>query len=103
MGGISEGKIAKAGWHTTKSEFVDAPLIDELPTMMECRLMSYDPESCRLMGEIVNVGADESMLDEAGKIDPGKLRFHYLLPHPQCIPHAVREGGNAFHDSVKLK
>ena len=31
-------KVAKAGWHTTKSEFVDAPLIDELPMAVECRL-----------------------------------------------------------------
>lgn len=67
-------KVAKAGWHTTKSEFVDAPLIDELPMAVECRLVSYDPESCRLVGEIVNVSADESVLDEDGKIDPDKLR-----------------------------
>lgn len=67
-------KVAKAGWHTTKSEFVDAPLIDKLPMAVECRLVSYNPESCRLMGEIVNVSADESVLDETGKIDPDKLR-----------------------------
>ena len=60
-------KVVKAGWHTTKSEFVDAPLIDELPMAVECRLVSYDPESCRLVGEIVNVSADESVLDEDGK------------------------------------
>ena len=42
-------KVSKAGWHTTPSEFVDAPLIDELPMAVECRLVSYDPESCRLV------------------------------------------------------
>jgi len=51
-----------------KSEFVDAPLIDELPMAVECRLVSYDPENCRLVGEIVNVSADESVLDENDKI-----------------------------------
>ena len=56
-------KLEKAGWHTTRSEFVDAPLIDELPMAVECRLVSYDPESCRLVGEIVNVSADETVLD----------------------------------------
>ena len=50
------------------------PLIDELPMAVECRLVSYDPETCRLVGEIVNVSADESVLDENGKIDPDKLR-----------------------------
>ena len=54
--GIESGKrvankLEKAGWHTTKSEFVDAPLVDELPMAVECRLVSYDPESCCLVGE----------------------------------------------------
>ena len=40
-------KVVKAGWHTTKSEFVDAPLIDELPMAVECRLVSYDPDKLR--------------------------------------------------------
>ena len=66
-------KLEKAGWHTTRSEFVDAPLIDELPMSVECRLVSYDPESCRLVGEIVNVSADEKVLDEKGRVDPTRL------------------------------
>ena len=61
-------KFEKAGFHATKSEFVDAPLIDELPMTLECTLVSYDPETCRLVGEIVNVSADERILDENGKI-----------------------------------
>ena len=68
-------KFARAGFHATKSEFVDAPLIDELPMALECRLISYDPESCRLVGEIVNVSADESVLGEDGAIDPEKLQI----------------------------
>ena len=59
-------KIEKAGWHVTKSEFVNAPLFDELPMALECKLISYDEESCRLAGEIVNVCADERILDENG-------------------------------------
>ena len=41
-------KLEKAGFHTTRSEFVDAPLIDELPMTLECRLVTYDEESCRI-------------------------------------------------------
>ncbi len=67
-------KFAKAGFHATKSEFVNAPLIDELPMAVECELVSYDPETCHLVGRILNVSADESILDEKGKIDPAKLR-----------------------------
>jgi flavin reductase (DIM6/NTAB) family NADH-FMN oxidoreductase RutF len=67
-------KFARAGFHATKSEFVDAPLIDELPMALECEVISYDTESCRLVGRIVNVSADESILGENGKVDPAKLR-----------------------------
>ncbi len=37
---------------------------------LECKLVSYDPETCRLVGEIINVSADESIIGEDGKIDP---------------------------------
>lgn len=66
-------KLDVCGLHTEKSELVDAPIIVELPMALECRLKSYDPESCRLVGEIVNVSADESVLTN-GKIDPDKLK-----------------------------
>ena len=67
-------KLEKAGWHTTKSSFVNAPLIDELPMALECRLVSYDAQTCCMIGEIVNVSADGSVLEEKGNIDPAKLR-----------------------------
>lgn len=51
-----------------KSELVDAPLFDELPMALECKLISYDEKSFRLVGEIVNVCADEKILDENGRI-----------------------------------
>ena len=66
-------KIKETGWHVTKSKFVDAPLFDELPMALECKLISYDEETCRLVGEIVNVCADERILGEDGKIDLNKF------------------------------
>ena len=47
-------KFARAGFHATRSEFVDAPLIDELSVAVECKLKDYNPETCILRGEIVN-------------------------------------------------
>lgn len=66
-------KLARAGFHTQKSALVDAPIIEELPMAVECRLRTYDAESCRMVGEIVNVCADECVLTD-GKIDPAKLK-----------------------------
>ena len=96
-------KVVKAGWHTTKSEFVDAPLIDELPMAVECRLVNYDPENCRLVGEIVNVSADESVLDENGKIDPDKLQPITFDPIHNAYRVLGKKVGNAFQDGAKLK
>ncbi len=72
-GNAVEEKIQKCGWTAHKSGLVNAPLFAELPFALECRVKSYDPETCRLVGEIVNVSADESILSEDGKIDVSKL------------------------------
>ena len=96
-------KLEKAGFHTTRSEFVEAPLIDELPMALECRLVSYDEESCRMVGEIVNVSAEESVLDENGKIDPGKLQPITFDPVNNAYLKLGEKVGNAFRDGLALK
>ena len=96
-------KFAKAGFHAVKSEFVDAPLIEELPMALECRVISYDPETCRLVGEIVNVCADESVLDADGKVDVRKLQpITYDSMHHQYLVLGEKVG-QAFHDGLTLK
>ena len=102
-GNKEPNKFEKAGFHATPSEFVDAPLIDELPMAVECQLISYDPESCRLVGRIVNVSADESVLGENGKVDVKKLQpitYDPMNHHYLVLGEAV---GRAFHDGLKLK
>ena len=96
-------KVEKAGFHTEKAEFVDAPVIVELPMAVECRLISYDKESCRLVGEIVNVSADETILDENGKIDPAKLAPIVFDPVNHAYLKLGEKVGNAFKDGMKLK
>ena len=98
-----EDKFEKAGWHATKSEFVNAPVIDELPMTIECELVSYDPEMCHLVGRIVNVSADESILDEKGKIDPKKLRPITYDPVNHKYIALGEVVGNAFSDGKKIK
>ena len=96
-------KLARAGFHTTKSKFVDAPLIAELPMAVECKLISYDENTCRLIGEIVNVCADESILNEKGKVDPAKLRPITFDPMNNDYLVLGDKVGNAFGDGLKLK
>ena len=103
--GIASGskvpdKLERCGFHTTKSAFVDAPLIDELSMAVECRLVSYDRESCRLVGEVVNVCADERVLTD-GKIDPAKLR-PIIFDGVHHSYHALgAKVGKAFSDGKK--
>lgn len=96
-------KFEKAGFHATKSEFVNAPIIDELPMAIECKLVSYDEESCRLVGEIINVNADESILDENGKIDPAKFEPIVFDPVNNAYLKVGEKVGNAFKDGLALK
>lgn len=95
-------KLEKAGFHTSKSEFVDAPLIDELPMAVECRLISYDESTCRMVGEIVNITADESVLTD-GKIDPAKLQPITFDAMNNAYYALGEKVGNAFSDGAKLK
>lgn len=65
-------KFDRAGFHAIKAEYVNAPAIDELPMTIECKLIKFNEDGI-CIGEIVNVSADESILDENGKIDVKKL------------------------------
>ena len=98
-----EDKFDKSGFHTTKSEFVDAPLIDELPFSVECRVKSYDENTWRLVGEIVNVSLDESILDENGKVSFEKyhpLAYDWMNKIYLSLGEKV---GNAYRDGLQLK
>ena len=93
-------KFAKAGFHATKSEFVDAPLIDELPMALECRVKSFNDGI--LVGEIVNVSADESVLTD-GKVDPKKLKPITFDPINNTYIGLGEVVGEAFKDGNKIK
>ena len=70
-------KVAKAGFTITPSPNVDAPIINEYKLTLECKVVSFDENEtggASIVGEIVNMSADESILDEEGNIDLGKLQ-----------------------------
>ncbi len=69
-------KFQRSGLHSVKSSRVDAPVIQEYPLTLECTVekMEEEPYGLRVLGRIVNVLADEKVLDEQGRIDAGKLQ-----------------------------
>lgn len=102
-GNKEPNKIEKAGWHAVKSEFVNAPIFEELLLALECKLVSYDEESCRLVGEIVNVCADERILGTDGKIDLAKFVPITYDPVHHTYRKLGEEVGKAFSDGLRLK
>ena len=102
-GNTEKDKLGKAGFHAVKSDFVDAPLIEELSIAVECRLKSYDPETGRLVGEIVNVSVDERVLDENGHVDVAKARPITFDPFNNTYVALGEIAGRAFHDGLALK
>lgn len=95
-------KMEKAGFHTTKSEFVDAPLIDELPVALECRLLKTT-EDGNIIGEVVNVSIDQDFLGEDGKLDMAKFQPIAFDPVNNLYRQMSGAVGKAFQDGLSLK
>lgn len=95
-------KMEKAGLTTTKSEFVDAPVINELPVALECELIKV-LEGSMYFAKIVNIVADESVLSDERKITLSK--FFPITYDPSEHGYYVlgERVGNAFKDGAKLK
>lgn len=95
-------KFKRAGFHAVKSEFVNAPIIEELKMTVECKLLKFNEDGI-CIGDIVNISADESILDENGRIDVKKLDPVIY----DSVSHAyLRFGdkvGQAFSDGKKIK
>ena len=64
-------KVERAGFTVTPSPNVDAPIINEYPLTLECRVVSW--KDGILIGEVVNMSADECILTD-GKVDLEKLQ-----------------------------
>lgn len=74
-GNKMEDKFERTGMHAVKSDKVDAPVIEEYPLTLECKVVALESTvyGFRVLGEIVNVLADEKVLDEKGRVDPTRL------------------------------
>lgn len=95
-------KVEKAGLHIIKSEFVDAPIIEEFPVTLECELIEMT-EDYRVIGKIINVSANEEVLNDKGEIDSTKLNIITYNPVDHTYIELGKTVGHAFKDGLKLK
>lgn len=98
-----EDKIRKAGFHTAKSEYVNAPVIEEYPLTFECKVEKLIPEGedFHVVGSIVHILAEESVLTD-GKPDPAKLRPLAFDGVNGTYMEVVRTVGKAWKEGRKF-
>ena len=93
-------KFEIAGFHATKSELVNAPLINELPVALECKVKSFIDGI--LIGEIVNISVDESVMTD-GAVDMKKFQPIAYNPITHEYVTMGEVVGRAFADGMVLK
>lgn len=95
-------KFEKSGFTACKSSFVDAPVINELPLTLECRLDRIDENAGCVYGEIVNISAENRVFTD-GMVDLKKLNPISYDPASRCYFTMGKKAGTAFHDGAVLK
>lgn len=96
-------KFEKTNLHAVKGQNVDAPVIEEYPLTLECTVieMQNQPYGLRVLGKIVNVVADEKVLDERGRIDATKLNA-FVFDQVGYGYYAIgQKVGDAWHSGGK--
>jgi len=69
--GHDEDKLENISWTTKKGDNVNAPVINELKVSVECKVINVVDDvgsHTQITGEIVNILADEDVLDDNGRI-----------------------------------
>ncbi len=93
-------KFENSGLTETKSNYVDAPIVNEFPICIECEFVEY--QDCGVIGKVVNVSADEEVF-EGDKIDISKVEAIAFDPYTHGYYKVTERVGNAFKDGLKLK
>ncbi len=94
-------KMEKSGFTTSKAQYVNAPIINELRLCLECRLLKILEDELYL-AQIINVNADESILDDKGHISLEKFTPLAYDSANHGYYKVTERVGNAFQDGQKL-
>lgn len=97
-------KFERSGLTATKSQLVDAPIIEEFPVCLECEFIEFQggENGCGVIGKIVNVSAEENVLD-GGAVNIEKLDAIAFDPFTHGYYRVHERVGNAFKDGLSLR
>ena len=103
-GNNTPNKFENSKLTATKSENVDAPIINEFPICMECEFIEYqdDKYGCGVIGKVVNVTADESVMN-GDNVDISLVDAISFDPYTHGYYRVTERVGNAFKDGLQLK
>jgi len=103
-GNKAADKFLRSGLTASKAETVDAPVINEFPLCLECEFIEYQDNEygCGVIGKVVNVTADESVLAD-GRLDMSLVNAIAFDPYTHGYYKVSERVGEAFRDGLKLK
>ena len=93
-------KFEKSGLHAIKSQNVEAPVIEEYPICMECKVIGFEDDGTLV--EIVNILADEKYLNEDETIKLDEIGIISYDPYGHGYYVVGNKVGQAFSDGKKL-
>ena len=103
-GNNTPDKFEKSGLTATKSELVDAPIVNEFPICLECEFIEYqdDEYGCGVVGKVINVTADEKVMN-GDNVDISLVDAIAFDPYTHGYYRVTERVGNAFSDGNDLK
>lgn len=99
-GNDTKDKFEKSGLTASKSENVDAPIINEFPICLECEFIEYN--DCGVIGKVIHVTADESVMN-GNHVDVSLVNAIAFDPYTHGYYKVAERVGNAFKDGFQLK
>lgn len=97
-------KFENSGLTASRSEKLDAPVINEFPICLECKFIEYQngKYGCGVIGKVVNVTADERVIVD-DKIDMSLVNAIAFDPYTHGYYKVKERVGEAFKDGLQLK
>ncbi len=100
----TKDKFAKSGLTATKSDLVNAPIINEFPLCLECKFIEYQDNEYGLgvIGKVLNVSADSKIMN-GDNIDISLVHAIAFDPYTHGYYEVGSRVGNAFKDGLAIK
>jgi len=105
VSGKDTDKFAGAGVTAVKSDMVDAPYVKEFPLNLECSVLHVIEVGLHIqfIGEIKDVKADASLLDDQGQLNIERVRPYLFAPGDRTYYGIGQFLGKAFSIGKEIK